>query len=403
MITPEIQKRFDDILVCLALHEKYNFYAHVLFAMNVRLDESVGTACIGYVGGKFYIKVSPKFMFEVLPDEKTEIQRITLLVHEILHALYLHPFRVETRDREIWNVAGDLVINQHLFSRLDADAKLATIGLNIGTDPFQFPPNLTTEQYYDLLIESGYKPDPRNGDGEPGDSLESDIDQSSCQISEVEKEMIKDELQRIATRAKQKSPNCTLDEVNAVMDFLNSQHKIDWKNELIGVTGNRRCMKEPTFKRRDRRQSHRLDLLGKRVRTGFTVGCLCDESGSMSPMEIMSGLVEVKGVCETTSSDMWVVHCDTTATEPEPFDMYATTFARRKHGGTYLYPGWESFKDSDVEIDALIVITDGDIEERWPEVLDIPVFFLTMGDKLNFDISVSPKYKHFDISKDITK
>lgn len=401
MITPEIQKRFDDILVHLALHDRYNFYAHVLFAMDVRLDENIDTACISYYGGKFHIKVSPKFMFELLPDEKTELQRITLLVHEILHALYLHPFRVETRDPEIWNIAGDLCINQHLFARLDSNSVLANIGVNIGTEKFPFEPNQTTEQYYDLLLEAGYKPQPRDGEGKPGDSLGNDIDPSSCQISEVEKEMIKDELQRIVNRAKQKSNGTLGDETLAVIDWLNTPQKVDWKNELKDVSGNRRCMKEPTFKRRDRRQPHRLDLLGKRVRTGFTVGCVCDESGSMSPMEIMAGLIEIKGICDSTQSEMWVVHCDTTATEPEPFDKYASTFSRKKGGGTYLYPGWESFRDSSLEIDALVVITDGEIESDWPEVLDIPVFFLTLGKTLNFDISASPKYKHFDISGDV--
>lgn len=49
---------------------------------------------------------NPDFFLRM--DEKT---RVTILAHEIWHNLYMHGLRLGNRDRQIWNIAADHVIN----------------------------------------------------------------------------------------------------------------------------------------------------------------------------------------------------------------------------------------------------------------------------------------------------
>lgn len=402
MKTPD--ERLHELLVSLALHPKYAFYAHIIFAMDLRLNEDINTARILYADRKFKIEISPKFLFETLPDELTvvsqtdrnETERCTLLVHEVLHALYLHNFRVCDRNPKMWNIAGDLCINQHLFKNLKQDSVLRSIGIDIG-DKYNFPPNLTTEQYYEML-DSQDDQDDQQEDGTPGDGSELGNDIGNSQgFSDVEIEMVKAEIQGIANRAKQKSRGTAGSEIDMLLDWLNTESKVDWRNELRDITGNRRIFNEPTIKRRDRRQPSRMDLNGNIPRNGFTVACLVDVSGSMSNEEITKGLVELKEVCDLTDSDAWFVQVDTVASEPETFDRFTPTFSRKRSGGTYLWPGIEKLREHEIDFDALIVITDGGIESHWPEVLDIPVFFLLTSDSLDFNLGVSPLYKKFEL------
>jgi len=399
-ITDKERLLYKEMLVILSTDSRYSFYAHILLAINTVLTKDIETCCVAYKDGGFHLKVNPAFLFEFLDQgyvdgvvtsdkDKINLEQMIVMVHEILHILYMHNFRVDGRDHKIWNYACDLTINQHLLKRAPTESVLHKISVNIGKD-FPFPEGLTAEQYYELLVQSGFQPpkDPNKMDG--------DVEPSSDSISDVEKEMIKQELQSLANRAKAKCRGNIGNEAEQVLDFLNSTSKVDWRNELRYVTGNKKTFKEHTIKRRDRRQPSRMDLQGSLKRNGFNIATLLDVSGSMDNGDVIIGLGEIKDICELTQSGMILVQVDTDASEPEVFDGTSPTFSRKRSGGTYLYPGVEKLYEREVEFDALVVITDGEIESHWPEVLDIPVFFLVVGgSRLNFDISVSEQYKTF--------
>jgi len=396
------EEQLQDLLIVLAFHPKYSFYAYMLMSMEVKLNPKIKTARIKYLKRKFRIELSPKFLFETLPSSHDEIERCTLLVHEVQHAMYLHNLRRGDRDSKRWNRAGDLCINQFIFKNLPENSVLASIGIDLGPS-YPFEPNLTAEQYYELLPEEVDGEDDNeadDGEGEEGDTGLGNDCVAAQGISDVEIEMIKQEMQGLANRAKQKCRGNVGSDANTLLDWLNMPSVVDWRHELRDVAGNKRILKEPTIKRRDRRQPSRMDLCGKTTRNGFTVACIVDESGSMPHHEIMKGVVELNEVCELTKSDVWFVHCDTEASAPEQFDRFAPGFTRKKSGGTYLWPGVQKLREHEIEFDALIVITDGEIESHWPEVLDIPVFFLLTSDSLYFDLKVSSQYKKFKL-KDI--
>ena len=47
----------------------------------------------------------------------TDGKRLGVIVHEVMHIAYCHPFRRGRRDHREWNVAGDFAINRDLLSQ----------------------------------------------------------------------------------------------------------------------------------------------------------------------------------------------------------------------------------------------------------------------------------------------
>lgn len=408
-LTPELKKRFENTLVRMATNDTFAFYSHMLFSMDLELSDKCPTARVKYNKRRFKIQVNPKFMYEYLPDDKTtdkngntilsEIQRLVVLAHEVSHPLYLHNMRRDDRDPKIWNYAGDLVINQHLFTHLPDKCELRDITVNVGSGMFKdLPLGLTAEQYYELIKDYDF-PDDDEDDGDDGDDDPTDMSndcESNSHVSEIEKEMIRQQFKQLAERAKNRCRGNVGADVHALLDFLTTPAVINWRDELRDVVGNKKTFYEKTIKRRDRRLPHRMDLQGTIKKHGFSLGVVGDESGSVSNDELASGLNEIKFICDDMNVPMWYVHCDTDASEPELFTSFEGKFERKRCGGTHMWPGVKKYLDSGLEIDALLIITDGEIEQSWPDVLNIPVIFLIVGNSdLSFDISVSPFYRKF--------
>lgn len=389
----DYNKELNNLLVSISMDNKLNFYAHMLLTMNIKLTDELDTAGVYYRNEKFYIDINPEFMFHTL---KYKDERMAVLIHEVLHALYSHMDRKESRDHTLFNIAGDLCINQYILhkERVLEDRAIHKIAVNLGKD-FDFPPKLMAEEYYELLLKDKQN-NPKKYENYKlsiEDLLESDA------LSDVEKEILKDKLKDMVTKAKNRAKGNLPNEIEILLDLLFTPPVVDWRNQLRDVVGNKKIFKTPTMKRRNRRFPHRMDLNGKLKRTGFDIAVVLDVSGSMNEEDINLGLSEIKNICEWSNSSMWLVQVDTKASEPEEFTSWTNTFKRQRSGGTLLYPGVEKLDECGVEYNALIFITDGYMEESFPEILDVPVFFLSTTGDLNFDVSVCEHYKEFNLKE----
>ena len=85
------------------------FYGDVLMRLNISADRSIPTAC---TNGR-WIKYNPDFMASLSIG-----QRNYVLLHEVLHVLLKHWKRQGGRDRQIWNIACDLVVNNFIDRRM---------------------------------------------------------------------------------------------------------------------------------------------------------------------------------------------------------------------------------------------------------------------------------------------
>ena len=84
---------------------KYPFFGSIVANSNFIAEQSIGTA--GTDGENIYY--DPEFVKSITND-----QQIFLFAHEICHIAFDHIFRSEGKDKQIWNIATDSVINAFL-------------------------------------------------------------------------------------------------------------------------------------------------------------------------------------------------------------------------------------------------------------------------------------------------
>lgn len=73
--------------------------------------------------------------------------------------------------------------------------------------------------------------------------------------------------------------------------------EVRWQNVLkLVCRSSMKCFYESTKKKMNRRQMHRLELSGRRKTEVFNVIVACDESGSISDMEYIKFLSEIRGI-----------------------------------------------------------------------------------------------------------
>jgi predicted metal-dependent peptidase len=103
-------------------------------------------------------------------NQLTRDQKLTAVAHEIGHKMLLHPTRRGSRDKVLWNMAGDYVINLMLVE--SGFAPLAN--LTIDGKPWSWLYDeqyrgMTTEQVYDLLLQQLDEEEEKERGKEPGE------------------------------------------------------------------------------------------------------------------------------------------------------------------------------------------------------------------------------------------
>lgn len=122
-----------------AMHGSPYFGTAILRMPLVESDE-VDTFAVTRHGVIYW---SPRFA------ERTPVRELAgVLVHEWLHVLFEHFERLGNRNPRLWNIATDLAINYIV--------ELGTLKLPasaLRASEFQFPPDLSAEEYYALLVK----------------------------------------------------------------------------------------------------------------------------------------------------------------------------------------------------------------------------------------------------------
>jgi predicted metal-dependent peptidase len=186
--------------------------------------------------------------------------------------------------------------------------------------------------------------------------------------------------------------------INQILEIQNTTPKVSWSRELKKIIGNNQANRIYTSKRPNRRQPSRLELKGKKKDTTFTLVCIVDISGSMHDECITSGLSELHQICNITNSDINLIQVDTEVHGLESFNKNTKVFTRKANGGTELYPAIEYIYDNKIEYDALLMITDGYIENlsTWNKPPKEKIIFLTTGKDIP-GINNFRQYSQFNI------
>ena len=84
------------------------FFSTLCLSLETIITTDIQTAATN----GYQLLINPDFFLNLSPDE-----RVFVLAHETLHVAYLHTTRIEQRDRRLWNIAADYVINAELKAR----------------------------------------------------------------------------------------------------------------------------------------------------------------------------------------------------------------------------------------------------------------------------------------------
>lgn len=362
-------------------------------------------------------------------------ERVFVLSHEVYHNILRHPLRCESRNQKIFNVAADLEINQIL----------AKDGLSVPHDcllptKFGFEPDLSAEEYYELLVKTGnsdgYADDAanqaigQNGNGQlagqfdkhfmPNEKIagndeapEDKFDKygqvgadpnfmPDTNISEMKHAA--DTARNAAIQACQQIIRERGDLPGHLKQLVNklSAPKISWKEQLsMFVTrsiGNRSTWNTPN-KRHASRGLYLPSCDGEKIR--IAVGIDTSASTTNDVKEFMS---ELNGIVTSFSDyELHVIQCDTrvtdykfySETEEQPFDPNVD-IEMHGGGGTYLHPIFNYIKDNSLDVDAIVVFTDGACEKfEVNEQIDYPVMWvivdkneaenIKLGEKIFFE------------------
>jgi predicted metal-dependent peptidase len=145
--------------------------------------------------------------------------------------------------------------------------------------------------------------------------------------------------------------------------------------------------------RRDRRQPFAEHLKGRTKDRIYNLAVVGDESGSVSDGELSQAIAEVSNICKLTQTPIWYVPVDTQAYAPQRLTSTQRSFKRSACGGTTLSPAIQQLKDSRIQANAIVVITDGYIDQsdiKAYQALNIPIIWLITSEGTIPDGIVKP-------------
>lgn len=126
---------------------KYPFFGRVVSNVKYVEDKDVGTAATD--GEKIYY--NPEFLNSLNNDEQ-----LFILAHEVCHIAFNHISRSKDKNKEVWNIATDAVINQFL----KRDGLQAVKGCVDLEDAI----NYDAEEYYNKLLSDAKNKESSSGD-----------------------------------------------------------------------------------------------------------------------------------------------------------------------------------------------------------------------------------------------
>jgi predicted metal-dependent peptidase len=361
----DAQARERLITARIGLLLKHSFFGNLATRLTLtNADEWLTTAATD--GRKFYY--NSRFVM-MLKQKEVEF----LVGHEVLHVVYDHLGRRDTRDPEIWNIANDYTVN--------ADLKKHKVGEFITTVPCLYEKKYeswTSEDIYDDLMKNVQyisiedlldqmlddHLDGEGDEGEEGDGNENRKGKGRPQLSDAEKEEIRQEMKQAILNAAQQSEAGS---VPAGVERLIKQMTdpvMPWR-ELIQTNLTSAIKSDYTWMRPSRRSWH-MDAIMPGMNPGeeIDVDIYIDMSGSISNKQGMQFLSEVAGMMDAFDGYNLRVTCfDTKCYNTQEFSSEnmenIEEYELHGGGGTDFDCIFDDLKEAGRVPNRLIVFTDG--------------------------------------------
>lgn len=304
VIIPEADKKKALESALYYLQSQQPFYGSLMQEITIKYMSLIPTACITFnpKQEQYEIYLNPEFFVLGL----TADERVAVLHHEILHFTNKHLFRLpfmnaKEEDRKLYNMAGDMAINQYISPLPEGciDVKQWHYYDNNGNKT-AFPVYKNMESYYDLLKEEEKKEakgdDKKHYKGKGGASAEQfgkykEFDKHDWdQLSEEDKEKMLNEAKKIIKRTIEKTQFGHSSVPDGIKDLLEEIEgltaTLNYKNILKKAIKRTVSVaeRENSWNRRNKRYGAYSP--GTRVGNLPKLGMYADTSGSISHKEL---------------------------------------------------------------------------------------------------------------------
>lgn len=299
--------------------------------------------------------------FEKMTPRQVEF----VVAHEILHCVFDHMMRLESRDKKVWNIAADYCVN----GILKRD--------RIGDDPpvkFFYDRKYngwSAEQVYDDIIEK-YENDELDQLGQLLDQhLDPDkSDNGAPNYSKEELKQIRDEIKEAMLQAAQAAGAGNVPGEIARMIKEMTEPKMNWR-ELLRQQIQSTIKNDYSFARPSRKSWHTGAILpGTNFDTTIDICVAIDTSGSISDAQASDFLSEIKGIMDEFKDFNIKIWCfDTKVYNDQDFNSYngddIYEYKIMGGGGTDFDCNWNFMKDEDIQPKKFIMFTDGMPWNSW--------------------------------------
>jgi predicted metal-dependent peptidase len=344
------------------------FYARLLTQMRrIARPDLPFAAAVGIKNGYIEMYWNPE-KWKELSDIK---QRVAILEHECHHLIKNHLNRLGGRQRELWNIAADLAVNQDIQNLPD---------WVYTTD--KYPPDWKmhkgkpAEYYYNVLkqhqkqisfsqnSDGTTKVTIKNSDGSTHGEFDMDAPgnhgkwgdkegDSQDIAEEVIRQTVKkavDETQRL----KGKVPGKLQDDI----DQLFKPPVLPWHRLLRKWVGLR---VKASFKYSWKWPNRRFGMTqkGKIPTRKLLITVAIDTSGSVSDADLQAFMVEIQGIMRSYKSKITIIECDAEVQKVYKLTPHTKVDPKFKgRGGTSFVPVFDHIAEKRVETDLLVYFTD---------------------------------------------
>ncbi len=331
--------------------------------------------------------------------EKLSIKQVEFVIaHEILHNVFDHMSRRESRDPQIFNIAADYCVNGQLVRDRIGDHNIPDIKIFHDSKYYGY----SAEQVYDEIF-SKYDEEQLNALGQ---LLDEHIDwekegKGRPQYSKEDLKKIRDEVREATMQAAQAAgAGHTPASVARLIKEL-TEPKMNWR-ELLRQQIQSLIKNDYSFTRPNRKGWHMGAVLpGLKNDETIDVCISIDMSGSIGDAQAKDFLSEVKGIMEEYKDYKIKLWCfDTQVYNEADFDGYnddIMSYEVKGGGGTDFMANWTYMKDNDIQPKKFIMFTDGYPWDSWGEEDYCDTLFIIHGN----DTIVPPfgNYAYYEEAK----
>lgn len=335
----DAQEALDKAKVHLMTKPGSRFMSSLSVQLDHKLSDAVPTA--GTNGKE--ILYNPNFFIKLTKEE-----RIGLIFHECAHIAFLHNCRCGDRNKTIYNVAADYVINCLLIKN----------NFKLPPDGYYDPKydGWSTEQVYDDLVQNNFEPPP---------DFQSDLLESDSKPTEELEQEVTNTVLCAVQRARMEGGDIPKEIDIAIDQLINP--KLSWK-EILYRFIDEKNKEDYSWARPNKKYMPSFYLPSRYSDTLNNLTIAIDTSGSMTNEFLVEILTEIQYINETLKpQNLTVLDCDSRihnihhVTDSSSILEYEFTGG----GGTNGTPVINHGNDNDTNL--LIYFTDGYMSLNLPQ------------------------------------